>query len=146
MLLFYTKRQIKNAMDMKITFIIEKSTDGYYSCYTKHEFNGFGLLGYGNTVEEAKQDLFNSYEEIKKDRANEGKSTPDIEFVWEYDLQSFFNYFSVLNVSELARKSGINSSLLRQYRSGLAKASEVQYDKLRKCVHQIGKELAAVRF
>jgi hypothetical protein len=90
--------------------------------------------------------LLSLYEEIKKDRLQEGKQMPEITFEWRYDLQSFFNYFSVLNVSELARKSGINASLLRQYRNGLAKASESQYDKIRKCIHQIGHELETARF
>lgn len=131
---------------MKVVFVIEKSSDGFYSCYTDQEFDGFALLGYGDTVEEAKKDLFAAYEEIKQDRESEGKETPAIEFEWKYDLQSFFNYFSVLNVSELARKSGINASLLRRYRSGLAKASEKQYDKILQCVQQIGQELTTARF
>lgn len=131
---------------MKVIFIIEKSADGFYSCYTDQEFDEFCLLGYGDTVEDAKQDLFAAYQEIKQDRESEGKETPEIEFEWKYDLQSFFNYFSVLNVSELARKSGINASLLRQYRNGLAKASEKQYDKLRRCINQIGQELTTARF
>lgn len=131
---------------MKVVFVIEKSSDGFYSCYTEQEFDGFGVLGYGDTAEDAKNDLLSAYEEIKQDRAQEGKETPDIEFEWKYDLQSFFNYFSVLNVSELARKSGVNASLLRQYRSGFAKASEKQYDKIRQCIQQIGQELVTARF
>ncbi len=131
---------------MKVEFIIEKSFDGFYSCYTHHQFDGFGLLGYGDTAEQAKKDLLSLYEEIKKDRLQEGKQMPEITFEWRYDLQSFFNYFSVLNVSELARKSGINASLLRQHRNGLAKASESQYDKITKCIHQIGHELETARF
>lgn len=131
---------------MKVVFVIEKSSDGFYSCYTEQEFDGFALLGYGDTVEDAKNDLFAAYQEIKQDRESEGFETPEIKYEWKYDLQSFFNYFSVLNVSELARKSGINASLLRQYRNGLAKASEKQYDKLRLCIHQIGQELTTARF
>lgn len=131
---------------MKVVFVIEKSPDGFYSCYTDQEFDGFALLGYGETVEDAKKDLFATYQEIKEDLKSEGKEVPEIEFEWKYDLQSFFNYFSVLNVSELARKSGINASLLRQYRNGLAKASEKQYDKLRQCINQIGQELTTARF
>ncbi|MBP2644301.1 MAG: pilus assembly protein HicB, partial [Firmicutes bacterium] len=52
----------------------------------------------------------------------------------------------VINVSKLADKAGINASQLRQYRSGLSKASQKQYDKLEECVHEIGKELITARF
>lgn len=126
--------------------LLKNHLTAFYSCYTEQEFDGFGLLGYGDTAEDAKNDLLSAYEEIKQDRAQEGKETPDIEFEWKYDLQSFFNYFSVLNVSELARKSGVNASLLRQYRNGFAKASEKQYDKIRQCIQQIGQELITARF
>lgn len=131
---------------MEVVFIIEKSSDGFFSCYTEQDFDGFGLNGYGDTAEDAKKDLLSAYEEIKQMNAEEGIGTPEIEFIWKYDLQSFFDYFSVLNVSELARKTGINSSLLRQYRSGLAKASEKQYDKIRQYIHQVGEELGHARF
>ncbi len=131
---------------MKVVFIIEKSSDGYFSCYSDQDFDGFGLLGYGDTAEDAKKDLMSAYEEIKQDRTEEGKETPEIEFVWKYDMESFFDYFSVLNVSELARKTGINTSQLRRYRSGLTKASEKQYDKIRQYVHQVAEELAHATF
>lgn len=131
---------------MKVVFVIEKSSDGFYSCYTDQEFEGFGLFGYGDTVEEAKADLQKAYDEIKEMNTDDGKETPVIEFEWKYDLQSFFNYFTILNVSELARKTGINPSLLRRYKNGLAQASEKQYGKIMAGVHAIGNELAAAKF
>ena len=130
---------------MKVVFIIEKSSDGYFSCYTDQEFEGFGLLGYGDTAEEAKNDLLSTYEEIKASNAAEGKETPEIEFEWKYDLQSFFDYFGIINVTQLAQKAGINPSQLRQYRSGLVKANEKQYAKLRECIRQIGYELSTAQ-
>ena len=38
---------------MKVTVIMEKATDGYYSCYVEDELDGFGLMGHGATAEEA---------------------------------------------------------------------------------------------
>lgn len=130
---------------MKAVFIIEKSADGFFSCYTDQEFDGFALLGYGNTAEEAKNDLLRFYKEIKEENASAGKETPDIEFEWKYDLQSFFDYFGIINVTKLAQKAGINPSQLRQYRSGLVKANEKQYAKLRECIRQIGHELSTAK-
>ncbi len=42
---------------MKVVFVIEKSSDGFFSCYTEKDLDGFGLLGYGDSAEEAKNDL-----------------------------------------------------------------------------------------
>lgn len=128
--------------DMKATVIIERGSDGYFSCYVEEDFDGFALMGYGDTAEEAKDDLLLAYEETKADFAKEGREVPELEFTWKYDLSSLFSYFSVLNVSELARKCEINPSQLRQYRSGLTKASESTYDKIRKAIHSIGEELS----
>lgn len=130
---------------MKVVFIIEKSSDGFFSCYTEQEFDGFGLLGYGDTAEAAKTDLLQAYEEIKEARAKEGKETPNVEIEWKYDLESFFDYFNVINVTKLAQKAGINASQLRQYRNGLAKASEKQYAKLREAIREIGRELSTAQ-
>lgn len=132
---------------MKATVVIEKAKDGTFSCYMEDADRfDFALFGNGETAEEAKNDLLTAYGEIKEMNAEEGKETPKLGFEWKYDLQSFFDYFSVINVSKLADKAGINASQLRQYRSGLSKASQKQYDKLEECVHEIGKELITARF
>lgn len=127
---------------MKATVVIERGNDGYYSCYVEESFDRFALMGYGDTAEEAKADLLLAYDEVKADFLSQGLVAPELEFTWKYDLSSLFSYFSVLNVSELARKCDINPSQLRQYRNGLAKASESTYDKIRTAIHAIGEELA----
>jgi hypothetical protein len=103
----------------------------------------FGLIGHGATAAEAKADLTAAYGEFVEMR---GKEVPELEFEFKYDLHSFFDYFSVLNVTKLAEKAGINPSLLRQYRSGAAKAGQKQYDKLENVIHEIGRELTAASF
>ena len=40
-------------MDMKVTVIMEKASDGYYSCFVEEDLPGFGLAGYGDTAEAA---------------------------------------------------------------------------------------------
>ncbi|MDR3119661.1 MAG: helix-turn-helix transcriptional regulator [Mediterranea sp.] len=110
------------------------------------DMDGFGLTACGDTAEEAKTDLIAAYEELKEMNREEGKKTPELDFDFRYDLQSFFDYFSVINVTKLAEKAGINPSQLRQYRNGLAKASQKQYDKLQECIHVIGNELITARF
>lgn len=131
---------------MKVTVIMEKATDGFFSCYVDDELEGFGLMGHGSTAEEAKKDMLVAYDEMKELFAEEGKEIPELEFVYKYDLQSFFSYFSFLNVTKVAELAGINPSLMRQYTSGSAVAGQKQYDKIRKAVDNISKEISVATF
>lgn len=130
---------------MKVTAIMEKAKDGHYSCYVEDDLPGFGLSGFGDTAEAAKKDMMNAYQEIKK-MQEEGKEVPELEFVYKYDIQSFFDYFSFLNVTKVAEMAGINPSLMRQYTSGVANAGQKQYDKIRVAIGKISKELSAATF
>ena len=131
---------------MKVTVIIEKAKDGYYSCYVEDDLPGFGLSGFGESAEAAKEDMLKSYQEIKEIQAEEGKEVPELEFTYKYDMQSFFDYFSFLNVTKVAELAGINPSLMRQYTSGVANAGQKQYDKIRVAIGKISKELSAATF
>ncbi|MEG1860989.1 MAG: pilus assembly protein HicB [Bacteroidaceae bacterium] len=130
-------------MAKKVVVIMEKSSDGYFSCYVDEDLNGFGLAGYGDTAQQAREDMLTAYEEIKSMRCEEGKKTPSLTFEYKYDMQSFFNYFSYLNSSKIAERAGINSSLLRQYISGIKKARQTQYERLAVAIREVAKELSA---
>ena len=131
---------------MKVTVIMEKAKDGNYSCYVDDDLPGFGLAGFGKTAEAAKEDMLEAYAEIKALQAEEGKAVPELEFTYKYDMQSFFDYFSFLNVSRVAELAGINPSLMRQYTSGVANAGQKQYEKIRVAVGKISRELSAATF
>lgn len=131
---------------MEVSIIVEKASDGGYSCYMTDEFPRFGLAGYGDSVAEAKADLLEAYRDMRELEAEEGRELPSLEFVYKYDMQSFFNYFSFLNITKLADRAGINPTLLRQYACGAATAGERQYEKFRDAVAQIGKELSSAAF
>ena len=107
---------------------------------------GFGLSGFGESAEAAKEDMLKSYQEMKEIQAEEGKEVPELEFTYKYDMQSFFDYFSFLNVTKVAELAGINPSLMRQYTSGVANAGQKQYDKIRVAIGKISKELSAATF
>lgn len=131
---------------MKANIIFEMAKDGGCSCYMVEDIPDFGLLGYGDTPREAKADMLQAYEEIKELLAAEGKVATELEFVYHYDMKSFFEYFDFLNVSKVAERAGINPSLMRKYTSGVANAGEGQYLKLQKAVHSIANELASANF
>ncbi len=68
----------------------------------------------------------------------------DIRF--EYDLESFFHFYKVINAKALSERIGMNQSLLAQYIKGIKKPSPAQTKRILQGVQQIGRELTEVRF
>jgi len=68
------------------------------------------------------------------------------EIKFEYDLESFFYFYKVINAKALSERIGMNQSLLAQYIKGIKKPSATQTKRILEGVHQIGKELSEVRF
>lgn len=133
-------------MKLKVTAIVEKTSDGMYSCSVTENLGNYGIAGYGETAEEAKEDMLECYREMKEMNDEENVETPELEIMYSYDMQSFFNKFSFLKMSVIAEMSGINQSLLRQYATGHAVAGENQYEKLKKTINEIKEELSLVAF
>ena len=71
-------------------------------------------------------------------------SLNDIQF--EFDLQSFFDFYKVINAKALSERIGMNQSLLAQYIRGIKKPSPAQTRRILQGVQQIGRELTEVRF
>lgn len=131
---------------MVANIIVEQNNEGYFSCFVKEELPYVGLLGYGDSSEEAINSLIEFYKEKKVELAAEGKQLPDLDFVVHYDMASFFNRFNFLNKSKIAERAGINPSLMRKYTSGVANAGQMQYEKLHAAVQSIAKEMLAAAF
>ncbi|MFV0376911.1 MAG: type II toxin-antitoxin system HicB family antitoxin [Mangrovibacterium sp.] len=133
----------------KILVIIEKGTDGLYSAYTP-DLKSTVLNGQGYTVDEAIEDMKVSMEEVTEVYQESTGKVPDelhgpIEFEYRYDVPSLFNYFDTINLASFSKKVGINASLLRQYKNGLAFASKKQVDKIKAGLHDLGKQLIAAQ-
>jgi predicted RNase H-like HicB family nuclease len=133
---------------MKLKAIVELWDNGTYSIYVTNA-KRHNISAQGKSVAEAKanlQDAINDYLAMYKET---GKPVPreitSPEFEYKYDLASFFNYFDWINVGNLAKKVGINASLLRQYKSKITFASERQTMKIQHSINSLGNELAAVR-
>lgn len=65
---------------------------------------------------------------------------------FEYDLESFFHFYRVINAKALSQRIGMNQSLLAQYIRGIKKPSPAQTRRILNGVQQIGRELSEVRF
>ena len=132
----------------KVIAIIEASSTGY-GVYA--EDDQLPLTGYGKTIEEAKADLKTQLDEMIEYFKEKGEKTPaiynkgNLEFVFKYDIASIFNHFGMLDATGLAKKIGMNPSLLRQYKSGITLASDKQKQKIEHGLHELGRELLRVR-
>lgn len=124
---------------MKVVAIIEKGSDGLYSVRTDQLIGTILPGGYGESVEEAKDDFADCITQAIEISSGDYQ----IEVEYQYDLQSFFNYFDFFNLSQLARYLGINESQMRQYKNGLAFPNEKTIGKILEGIHNIGKELYA---
>ena len=124
------------ASKMKITIYIEKTKTGF-SAYSDQ----YGIFTTGksipalieNTIEAA-----NLY--FEDDKAN---LTQD-NFSFIVDFKQFFRYYKVLNAKFLARKIGMNETLLSQYVQGRKRPSDRQTSKILEGIHQIGRELSEI--
>ena len=88
--------------------------------------------------------MLKAYGEIKELWKQRWQEVPELEFVYHYDVRSFFSCFDFLNVSKVADIAGINASLMRRYSSG-AKAGPKQKKKLNNAINEIIKELSEAR-
>ena len=133
-------------MAKKVLVTIEFGNDGTYSCYSEQPIGDYALIdGDGASVAEAKEDFLKAVEECRQAYPQDDRYN-NLVFEYKYDLRSFFNYFNFLNVSEIAKRAGINPSLMRQYTSGVKNAGESTYKKLSVCLAQIKSELHAASF
>ncbi|NJM14667.1 MAG: XRE family transcriptional regulator [Bacteroidales bacterium] len=68
------------------------------------------------------------------------------EIHFAYDIESFFDFYRVINAKALSERIGMNQSLLAQYIKGIKKPSVSQTKRILQGVQQIGKELSEARF
>lgn len=129
-------------MATKVTIQVEKGKqDKNFSCFMVENLPDFSLAGFGNSAKQAIEDMYVAQKEIKELMEKEGKQMPDLEFTFRFDIGSFFDYYSYLNMSGVAKKAGINASLMRQYAMGMHEPSQKRKQQILDCLHQISKEL-----
>lgn len=132
---------------MTMIVAIEKQDDGTYMAYNK-DCGNFTAIGSGDTIAEAKEDFFNSVEEMKEVYQEHGDNIPAElleEPVFKFDLASFFEYYSFINVTAFAKMVGINGSLMRQYKKGNTYISSAQLEKIQNFVNTMGADFQHLR-
>lgn len=115
-----------------------------FACYMIEDMEGFGLSGYGKSVRDAMRDLYVSMDETKEIFNEQGKEFPELDIKFHFDIGSLFDYYSFLSIAGVAKRAGINASLMRQYASGVHKPSIRRRSAIIQSIHEIGKELQSV--
>lgn len=125
-----------------VLVVIECANANTFSAYTTEKFDGFTLIGYGISAEEAKQDFIESYKE-----AREYYGCPELDFSFKYDAESFLQlYRSKMSLAGLQIITGINQKQLNHYLTGHRKPSATTTRKIADSVHRFGLELSQLEF
>jgi predicted RNase H-like HicB family nuclease len=116
----------------KIVVIIEK-TDTGFSAYSEN----YPVYTTGVSINEL---LENTNEAFSLYFEDKNQDTQQIYF--EIDFKQFFQYYKVINSKALAKKIGMNPTLLSQYVRGHKRPSEQQSRRILYGINKIGQELA----
>ena len=114
--------------------VVEKTKDGFWG---RVDINNNLIIENAPTLETLKKQLKKLIYEIENIEVEE--------FEVSYDLTSFFEQYSFLNISDLAKRTSINSTLMRQYAAGIKFPSIDRVKIIEQAIRSIGKELAKVK-
>ena len=123
-------------MKKKVNVTVEK-TDTGFSAYAEK----FAVATTGSDLIELRNNMVEAMNLLLVDA---GKSVSPGDIVFNLDLKQSFEYYQVLNAKVLAKRIGMNYTLLHQYIKGRKKPSPAQVDKIIEGVHQVGRELQEV--
>ena len=124
---------------MKIEMIVERTRTGYsaYADNTKDM-----IFTVGKDLEELKKNIL---EVVNLSLEDQGKTATMDDIKITLDLPQFFSFYKVINAKALSERIGMNQSLLAQYIKGNKKPSTAQKKRILKGVHQVGRELSAIK-
>ncbi len=117
-----------------ISFTVERSADGYWA-YTPD----LPVFTHGETFAKLKENAVEAFNLFMEDT---GEEINEKNIKLEIDLKQFFQYYRVLNAKFLARRIGMNETLLSQYVQGRKKPSPRQTRRILMGIQEIGKELS----
>jgi len=134
---------------IKVKAFIERGNDGTYGVYVDLDETrlNYGVIGDGNTVNEAIEDFNEGYLEMKELYEKEGMNFQEAEFEFHYDTASFLNYISKkITLSGLQRITGVNQGQLSNYVNGYRRPSKRTIQKIESSLQTFGKEMSQIQF
>ena len=131
---------MKGAKKPKIKLKIIKEDLGYTAM---GQWKDRGLVTCGDNWDEL-QNMIIEMLDLSFEDLGHTFSIDEIKF--EYDLESFFDFYKIINAKALSERIGMNQSLLAQYIKGIKKPSGPQTKRILEGVQQVGRELSEIRF
>lgn len=133
---------------MKFTIVLTFDNDG--EVWGSSDVDGAGIHTFADNVEGVVANVRGLIEDF---RQHEWKDQPKwqdvdvnaIEFDFQYSLVDFFDQFSAIKISELAKHAGINPALARAYANGDKNPSLVQVKKIEEAAHRLAQSLLHVQ-
>jgi predicted RNase H-like HicB family nuclease len=122
----------------KFRFVVEK-TDTGFSAYCRD----YSVYTTGQSFTEL---LSHAVEAMNLFLSEKGSQVTEANVEFEIDIPQFFQYYRVINSKFLARRIGMNESLLSQYVNGLKKPSAAQTNRILTGIREIGQELSNLNF
>jgi hypothetical protein len=135
---------------MKITLVLERGrTENEANWSATAEMPTFFIATMADDFAGIMANVRDLFEDHKE---HEGKDNPvfagihfdQIEFNFEYDIREIFEAYPEMNVNALARTTGMNPSLLRQYVSGAKFPSATQAKRIETALRDLGQRLTQI--
>jgi len=121
----------------QLTFYVEMTKTGYSAYSDSNIFTtGKNIYELGNNLLEATNLHFNDL----------GIEVLEKNIKLNFHFKEFFKAYRLINSHFLAKKIGINPTLLSQYVNGQKNPSLKQYKKILEGLHSIGQELMGIGF
>jgi len=133
--LFNASKAKKMAKQQNIPSLIVEMKNGKF--WGRTTVNGTLLIEVGRNLtalKKALKKLVYNFENVIVD-----------DFEISYDLTSFFEVYTYLNITDIAKRANINPGLMRQYAAGVKFPSADRVSLIQTAIREIGKELARVR-
>lgn len=130
----------------KVKAYIAREKNGTYSIFVDDQAPiNYGLVGEGNTVQEAIHEWNNVYQAMKNSYEADGMPFVEAEFSFVYDVPSFLAYYgNLITFKGLSKLTGVSAAQLSQYATGYRNPSPKTTAKIQKGLHVFANELSQV--
>lgn len=133
---------------MKFTIVLSFDADGevWGSC----DVGDAGIHTFASSVEGVVANVRSQIEDFRQHEFKEELKWQDVdvntlEFDFQYSLVDFFDQFSAIKISEIAKMAGINPALARAYANGDKNPSLAQAKKIEEAAHSLARSLLHVQ-
>ncbi|MDR2804225.1 MAG: type II toxin-antitoxin system HicB family antitoxin [Dysgonamonadaceae bacterium] len=131
---------------MEKVFVTVEMTENNYAAYLDRLP---GCVSTGKTFEELKKNIAEAVELHLEGMREDGEEIPfpeAYELAYHFDSESLLmHYNGIFTKASLERLTGINQRQLQRYAAGTSKPRLEQANKITKALHDLGRELLAVK-